>query len=69
MFVCLCNAVTDREIRKQAASGVTTLEELRMRTGCSDCCGQCADEAESILLSEQAAAQPIAIPLFEPQPA
>jgi bacterioferritin-associated ferredoxin len=68
MFVCLCNAVTDRDIRQQAASGVTTLEELRMRTGCSDCCGQCADEAESILLREQAR-EPIAIPLFVPQPA
>lgn len=49
MFVCICNAVRDREIREHAEQGVTTLDELRLRTGCSDCCGQCADEAESIL--------------------
>ena len=49
MFVCICNAVTDREIRAHAGSGVTTLEELRRVTGCGDCCGQCTDEAEALL--------------------
>lgn len=58
MFVCICNAVTDREIRNLARRGVETLEELRMLTGCSDCCGQCADEAESILLATIAAERP-----------
>lgn len=54
MFVCICNAVRDREIREHAEQGVTTLDELRLRTGCSDCCGQCAEEAESILESVHA---------------
>ncbi len=55
MFVCICNAVTDREIRNLARRGVDSLAELRMLTGCSDCCGQCAEEAESILLTALAA--------------
>lgn len=55
MFVCICNAVSDREIRDLARRGVETLEELRMLTGCSDCCGQCAEEAERILLAAIAA--------------
>ena len=54
MFVCICNAVTDRTIREHAAAGVTTLDELRLRTGCSDCCGQCAEEAETILRAAHA---------------
>lgn len=59
MFVCICNAVTDREIRNLARRGVDSLAELRMLTGCSDCCGQCADEAESILMAAVAAEQPM----------
>jgi bacterioferritin-associated ferredoxin len=49
MYVCICNAVTDRAIREAAESGVRTLAELTQRTGCGDCCGSCADLASSIL--------------------
>ncbi|MDX1625988.1 MAG: (2Fe-2S)-binding protein [Wenzhouxiangellaceae bacterium] len=58
MFVCVCNAVTDHEIRDHAARGVETLDELRALNGCSDCCGQCADEAEAILHSARLAVTP-----------
>jgi len=69
MFVCVCNAVTDRDIRRQAALGVDSLDELRLRTGCADCCGQCAEEAESILLRAQARER-VSLPLIDlPQPA
>jgi len=64
MFVCLCNAVTDHEIREHARRGVESLEELRMRTGCADCCGQCAEEAESVLLSQQFS-NPISLPVLD----
>ena len=64
MFVCVCNAVTDHEIREHARRGVDSLEELRMRTGCADCCGQCIDEAEAILRTTQHAAR-VAIPVVE----
>ncbi|MCA1778841.1 MAG: (2Fe-2S)-binding protein [Xanthomonadaceae bacterium] len=63
MFICVCNAITDREIREHAAGGVKTLEELRMRTGCSDCCGQCADEAEAILSGTRYQSS-VTIPMF-----
>ncbi len=65
MFVCVCNAVTDREIRYLARRGVDSLEELRMLTGCSDCCGQCADEAEAVLLSVTAPTPEPSIPVLD----
>ena len=67
MYVCICNAITDRDIREHAAAGVTTMEELRMRTGCSDCCGQCSDEAEAVLGAAVSHSQlpPVAIPVFQ----
>lgn len=64
MFVCVCNAVSDREIRDLARRGVDSLEELKMLTGCGDCCGQCADEAETLLASALRADGPV-LPIVE----
>lgn len=49
MYVCICNAVTDRAVREAAAQGVRCLGELTMRTGCGGGCGACVDLAEQIL--------------------
>lgn len=62
MYICLCNAVTDHDIRRAAADGVRSFAELQARTGCSDCCGCCEDEARTTL--EQAlVASPFPLPL------
>jgi bacterioferritin-associated ferredoxin len=49
MYICLCNAVTDHDIRREAADGVHSFAELQARTGCSDCCGCCEQEARDTL--------------------
>ena len=49
MYICLCNAVTDHDIRRAAADGVQTFAQLQARTGCSDCCGCCEGEARATL--------------------
>ena len=49
MYVCICNAITDKQIRRAAASGVDNLYELRERLGVASSCGSCADHAQSIL--------------------
>jgi bacterioferritin-associated ferredoxin len=49
MYVCICNAVTDKMIRAAAAEGAATLADLERMTGCSGCCGSCADLAEEVL--------------------
>ncbi|KRE94467.1 (2Fe-2S)-binding protein [Frateuria sp. Soil773] len=49
MYICLCNAVTDHDIRRAAADGVHSFAELQARTGCSDCCGCCEQEARQTL--------------------
>jgi bacterioferritin-associated ferredoxin len=53
MYVCLCNAITERAIRDAARDGVRTLSELSRKTGCADCCGTCADVASEILADAQ----------------
>ena len=34
MYVCICNGITDRDIRRAADEGCRDLTELTMRTGC-----------------------------------
>lgn len=66
MYICMCNAVTDHDIRREVAGGVRTFAELQARTGCSDCCGCCEPEARACLAQaiEQVQAQPLALPVF-----
>jgi len=49
MYVCLCNAVTEREIRQAVTLGVTTLHELREGLGVAANCGKCDGCAQDVL--------------------
>jgi bacterioferritin-associated ferredoxin len=49
VYICICNAVTDREIRQAAALGVTDLQQLRDSLGVATCCGSCESCAREIL--------------------
>lgn len=51
MYVCICNAVTDREIRQCAELGAQTVDELRDSLGVASCCGKCEGVAREILAS------------------
>jgi bacterioferritin-associated ferredoxin len=63
MYVCICNGVTDHEIREVAAAGCTTLSELTMRTGCGSTCGSCLDQAQA-LLDEVRATRELSLPVL-----
>lgn len=49
MYVCLCNAVTDRAIREAASRGVASIDALAAETGVGTCCGACRPLAIQIL--------------------
>ena len=49
MYVCICNAVTDKMIRAAAVEGATSLDDLTRMTGCAGGCGSCAELAEEVL--------------------
>jgi bacterioferritin-associated ferredoxin len=49
MIVCVCNNISDREIRQAIDLGLSSMEELRRDLGLSTCCGQCASYAEQVL--------------------
>ncbi|MDO4434148.1 MAG: (2Fe-2S)-binding protein [Alysiella sp.] len=49
MYVCICNAITDRQIQETVASGANSLTDLKNTLGVATCCGCCADLATSFL--------------------
>ena len=49
MYVCVCNAVTDKQIKKAAANGACSLEDLQDELRVATCCGRCADCAREVL--------------------
>ncbi|MCR4346343.1 MAG: bacterioferritin-associated ferredoxin [Sulfuricaulis sp.] len=49
MYVCLCKAVTDCQIRKAACEGICTMRELRSQLGVASQCGRCAQHAQHVL--------------------
>ena len=49
MYVCICNGVTDRQIRDAVANGCRSVAELTMRTGAGAGCGSCLELAAQIL--------------------
>lgn len=48
MYVCVCRAVTDRQIHHAVRDGVVTFEQLRMELGVARNCGRCRPMAMQI---------------------
>ena len=49
MFICICSAVTERQVIKAVADGAQTLDDLQVDLGVAMCCGRCADTASGYL--------------------
>jgi len=49
MYVCICNAITDEQIRQAAESGVKDLWGLQAELGVASNCGSCKETASRIL--------------------
>ncbi len=49
MYVCVCNAVTDRQIRAQSESSRGTVAEVYRALGIKVKCGKCVSTAKCII--------------------
>ena len=41
MYICVCNAVNDRQIKKALDEGISSIRDLRAHFGFESCCGKC----------------------------
>ena len=55
MIVCICNRITESEVRKAARDGATTPEKAYACHGCDVQCGCCLDYAQEVIDKERVA--------------
>lgn len=49
MFICICNAITERQVQSAVAEGALTMSDLQGQLGVATCCGRCAETAAEYL--------------------
>lgn len=49
MYVCVCCAVTDHQIRDAVSDGAASLSDVQTTLPVGMCCGRCEDEARSVV--------------------
>jgi bacterioferritin-associated ferredoxin len=53
MFICICNGVTESQVRRAIEDGACTVHDLRACLGVAAGCGSCADFAASLISQAQ----------------
>ena len=65
MYVCICNAITDREIDQAIADGHGSVDAIYRACGVAPQCGTCADQIRTMIdLRLTASAGPSADPVL-----
>lgn len=59
MFICICNAITERQVQAAVAQGASSLTDLQGQLGVASCCGCCAETALEYLPGGRYAGQAI----------
>jgi bacterioferritin-associated ferredoxin len=49
LYVCICNAISDHEVRGAIALGARSLADLSSTLGVATNCGRCADCARGLV--------------------
>ena len=63
MYICVCNAITDKQIREAADAGARDLWDLQARLGVASNCGSCKETASEILRESRQAAREFVEPV------
>ena len=53
MYVCVCNRVTDAQIREACESGARSIHCLKARLNVATNCGRCEDCAKQVIQETQ----------------
>ena len=55
MYVCLCNAYRERDVRDAVLAGARTVKEAYKALGNGPCCGCCIPDAQTLIQQTLAA--------------
>jgi bacterioferritin-associated ferredoxin len=64
MIVCVCKAVSERQIRLAVKGGAASLRDLTRALGVGTCCGKCLPEAKAALCASLDARDSVASGFF-----
>lgn len=69
MYVCVCKAVNDRQIREAYENGACSMRLLNQQLGVGSCCGRCARCARDVLRQCHQECQQSEVAVSEAEPA
>ena len=49
MYVCICKAVSDQDIKEAVANGAEDLADIQARLGAATGCGTCTEYAKEVI--------------------
>ncbi len=49
MYICICHAVTERQLKECARSGAASLDDIAFQLGVGTGCGRCRESAHGVL--------------------
>jgi bacterioferritin-associated ferredoxin len=62
MYICICNAITQRQVEECAQSGAASVEDLASQLGVGAGCGRCRECAAELLAEICGLASPVPRP-------
>ena len=63
MYVCVCNAITDRDVRAQAPSECSTVSAIYRSLGAQPKCGKCVPLVRQLMRQVVELSEPRAAPV------
>lgn len=67
MYICVCNAISERQVQAAIAQGAKDLGDLQADLGIATCCGQCAETATDYLPGGRYATDSVPAPAVGPE--
>lgn len=62
MYICICNAITERQVAASVQQGSVSLQDLQADLGVATSCGCCAETAQEYLPGGRYAASSTGFP-------
>ena len=53
MIVCVCKAISDRQLKASIAAGNDSFDALQFEHGVAMCCGRCEDAVHDVLAGRE----------------
>jgi len=59
LYICICHAVTKRQLLTAIDDGARTMRELSQQLGVGTCCGKCGPDVRCALAEATQPAEPV----------